>query len=322
MPTIMMDSRDLKFQLLADEIRAAEARLAGQIRRTPALSSNYHPAVLLKAENLQLTGSFKIRPALNQVLCLTPEQKASGLVTSSSGNFAQAAAYAATQAGASAKIVMTKSSSPLKQERTKRFGGEVILCEDHFEARAQGAERIRSEEGRTPIFPYDHIHAIAGNGTLGLEILEQFPDVRNVVVPVSGGGMISGIAAAIKLNRPEIKVWGVQSAGSNATVLSFRKREPVSLQSSRSIADGLLATTPGKLTFPIVLALVEDVVEVAEESIRRAVRHLILEEKLVVEPSGAVTLAAVMEGKVPADQTVLVLSGGNISPELLCEIVG
>ncbi len=318
----MMDIGDPKFQLLADRIRAAKERLEGRIRRTPAVSSNYDSEVFLKAENLQLTGSFKIRPALNQVLCLTEEQKASGLVTSSSGNFAQAAAYAAREAGTSAKIVMTKSSSPLKQERTRRFGGEVVLCEDRFEARAKGAEKIRSEEGRTPIYPYDHLDAIAGNGTLGLEILEQFPTVRNVVVPVSGGGMISGVAAAIKLARPEVKIWGVQSEGSNATVLSFRKREPLSLESSRSIADGLLATTPGKLTFPIVLALVENVVEVTEESIRRAVKQLVLEEKLVVEPSGAVPLAAVMEGKVPADQAVLVLSGGNISPQLLCEIVG
>ncbi len=303
--------------ITSEQVLGARDRLRSVIRMTPVLPSNFGTGLYLKPENLQLTGSFKIRAAYNQVASLTQEEKDRGVVTSSSGNFAQAAAYAASQLGISAKVVMMRSSNPLKVERTRRWGGEVVFCEDRFEAREEKVTEIQASDDRTVIYPYDHEAAVAGNGTIGLELLQQLPEVENVVVPISGGGLISGIALVVKQHKPSVKVWGVQPKGSNATYLSFQAGQPQAIDRARTVADGLTVTRPGRLTFPLIQRYVHSVEAVEEESIMRAVGHFLQEDKLVVEPSGAVPLAAVMEGKVPVSNTLLVLSGGNMTAEVI-----
>jgi len=269
-----------------------------------------------------MTGSFKIRPALSQIMQLSEGEKERGLVTSSSGNFAQGAAYAARCFGLSAKIVMMKSASPLKVQRTRSFGGEVVFCEDSFEARQRMVDEICAREGRTEIHPFDRVPVVLGNATIGAEILEQFPEVQNVVVPVSGGGLIAGVATALKLLQPKVSVYGVQPEGSNAAVLSYQRGRLVSIERAVTVADGLMVTKPGKLTFPLIHRFVDGLVAVREEALLEAVRFLLLEEKLVAEPSAAVTLAAVLEGQVPREKTVCILSGGNAGPELLGRALG
>lgn len=305
------------FQLTIADAERARQKLDGVILETPLLTSKATSGVSFKPENLQVTGSFKIRPAYCQMIALTAEELRAGIVTSSSGNFAQATAHAASQLGVSAKIVMMRSSNPVKVQRTQRSGGDVVFCENRFEARAEEVARIREEEGRTEIFPYDHPNAVAGNASSGFEMIEQSPQVQHIVVPISGGGLISGIAWAVKERRPDVLIWGVQPTGSNATFLSFHRGKPTSIDRAQTMADGLMVTQPGEVTFPLIQKYVHDVVEVKEESILDAVRVLAEEEKLVVEPSGAVTLAAVLDGKVPASDTICFLSGGNISPEVL-----
>ncbi len=310
-----------EFQFSLEEIRQTRALLVGVARRTPLLESHSVPSVFFKTENLQVTGSFKIRPAYAQVARLTEEARRQGIVTSSSGNFAQAAGFAATRFGIVSKIVMMESASALKKERTRAFGGIVVPCANVFEAREETVNRISSEENRTVIHPYNHVDAILGNASLGCEIAEQYPSVRNIVVPISGGGLIAGILSSISQLRPDVQVWGVQPEGSSAAFLSYRKGERVSIPEARTVADGLRVTCPGSLTFPIIQRLVKDVVVVSETAIAAATRQLLFEEKLLVEPSGAVTLAAVLEGKIPADGTACVLSGGNIAREGLLELL-
>jgi threonine dehydratase len=311
----------MECQIKPEMLIEARARLREVVIRTPLLPSQSRPGVFFKTENFQKTGSFKIRAAYNQIARLDEHERRRGIVTSSSGNFAQGAAIAAELLGVSAKIVMMECSSPTKIERTRALGGEVIFCENRFEAREEKVAEIKQTEGRATIHPYNHPDAIAGNASGGLEILEQFPEIKNLIVPVSGGGLISGLAVAMKTNKPSVQVWGVQSAGSNAAFLSFQEGRPVSIEKANTIADGLAVTRPGSITFPLIRQFVTDVVAVSEDSIRQAVRDFILGEKLVVEPSGAVTLAAILEDQVPADNTVCFLSGGNIDPILLSKIL-
>lgn len=311
-----------EFQPDLNLVSSSRRALSARVRKTPLVPSLALPNLFFKLESLQVTGSFKIRPAYSQLLHLPEEIRRRGIVTSSSGNFAQAAAFAARELGISACIVMMPSAKSVKVERTRRFGGRVEFCEDSYESRSHKVEEIRKREQRAVIHPFDHPAAIAGNGTVALEMLEQCPELENVVVPVSGGGLISGIAFTLKSHSPSIRVWGVQPSGSNAAWLSFTKGTPLSIARSETIADGLTVTRPGSLTFPILQKYVDDMVIVQEESIRRAIRHFVEEEKLVVEPAGAVPLAAILEEKVPRENTVLLVSGGNIDLSLLSEVLG
>jgi threonine dehydratase len=310
------DSPEL-FQLDFELLTEVRQRLAPLILVTPLLESKVKSGVRFKPENLQRTGSFKIRPALNQALCLDEADRVKGIVTSSSGNFAQGAAYACSCLGISAKIVMMRSSNPIKVRRTRDLGAEVVFCDDRFVAREAEVEKIKKKEGRAEIHPYNRTTVVAANATIGAEICEQFAEVQNVVVPVSGGGLVAGIAQAVKLMSPSTRVWGVQPEKSNATYLSFGKGQMIEIDQPVTIADGLMVTRPGSLTFPIIQKYVDQMVVVREECILQTVGVLLREEKLVVEPSGAVTLAAVMEGLIPAENTVCVLSGGNIDPRIL-----
>ena len=281
------------------------------------LRSFFSDGVFLKAENLQNTNSFKIRAAAGQILSLSQLQLDRGLVTSSSGNFGQAAACVANLVGCDLLVVMTLNSNPLKVELTRKWGAEVVFCDNDFGARQARVEEIESSRGATQIHPFNHPNAILGNASLGLEVLEQNADTRHLVVPISGGGLIGGVALGAKLLNPAIQVWGVQPQGSNATYLSFRAGQILSVEKTETIADGLRANQPGDLTFPLIQEYVDSVVTVSEQSILEAVAHLFQTERLVVEPSGAVGMAAVLGGLIPAQNTVLVLSGGNVDPELL-----
>ncbi|MFQ5737613.1 MAG: threonine/serine dehydratase [Acidobacteriota bacterium] len=310
-----------KFHFNLHEVKQAQRRLHGVARRTPLLTSNLLAGVFLKAENLQVTGSFKIRPAFNQMSLLSRQDRMRGVVTSSSGNFAQAVAFAARLLKIDTKVVMMKGSNSLKVERTRKWGAQVVFCGKRFEHRTQKVAEIQAAEDRVSLHPYDHPAAMAGNGTIALELLDQLPDVEQVVTPISGGGLIAGIALAIKSAKPTVKVLGVQPVLSNATWLSWRSGTIQSIEASPTIADGLRVTRPGQLTFPVIQHFVDEVVTVEETTILEAVRCLLEEERLVVEPSGAVPLAAILEGKILPRQTLLVLSGGNIEPRLLKRIL-
>ncbi len=308
---------DNKFQLA--EIERIRALISPCLRRTPLLDSFCNQGLFLKAENLQNTHSFKVRAAAGQMLSLSEAELQQGLVTSSSGNFGQAAAFVARRLGCPLQVVMTRDSSPLKVALTQRLGAKVVFCDNDFRARQARVEQIKSSRGATEVHPFEHPNAILGNASLGLEILEQKPATWHIVVPVSGGGLISGVALGARLLNPAIQIWGVQAEGSNAAYLSFLEGRVQQLEHTRTIADGLRANRPGDLTFSLIQDYVDSVVTVKEKSILLAVARFLSEERLVVEPSGAVTLAAVLEGKIPAQDTVLVLSGGNIDPAVLEE---
>ena len=308
----------MKFDI--NMLREARESLSNYIKQTPVLPSHSVPGLWLKAENLQVTGSFKIRTAMNQLLRLTREQRAKGIVTSSSGNFAGGVSYASSMLGISAKIVMMESSNPAKVEKVLKYGAEISFCGNSFRERQDRVMEIEESEKRTVIYPFDHPDAIMGGATIGLEIIEQFRQVKQVIVPVSGGGLISGIAQAVKLLHPEISVVGVQPEGSNATTLSYHQQKRICLEKSNTIADGLTVTEPGLVTLPLIRELVDDMVSVSEEAIKQATSRLIFKEKLVAEPAGAVPLAAVLEGKAPVEGSVAVISGGNINPEFLASL--
>lgn len=306
---------------LVGEIEAARRRLAGVVVETPMIQSKSSPGALLKAESLQLTGSFKVRAAYNQLAALSEEARLSGVVTSSSGNFAQAAAWAAARLGTSIKIVMMRSSNPLKVERTRRWGGEVVFCDDHFEARAEMVEEIARCEGRLEIHPFDHVRAVAGNATLADEIIGVGEGVQRVLVPVSGGGLLAGVLAGLWAVGAALEVWGVQPEGSNAMAVSFEERRAVSITRADTICDGIAASRPGEHTLPIILKRAQGILTLTDEATLGATRACIEEERLVVEPSGALSLAAVREGLVPAEGTVCILSGGNINPRLMKDLL-
>jgi len=279
----------------------------------PELSRVCGGRAFLKAENLQITGSFKIRAAMNSVLNL-PSKNIKGVVASSSGNFAQALAWAGSQLKIPVTIVMEKRSSPLKVSRTRQYGAEVVFCEDNFPSRDRTVEVLKKERELVPLHPYNLPEVIAGNGSIGLEIFAQLPNVDTVLVPVSGGGLISGIAVAIKEQRPSVKIIGVQAETSNAAYLSFKRGEIVTLEAPVTIADGLRAS-PKEITFAHIQKYVDDFVLVSDDEIKQAVLFILESSKLLVEPSGAVGVAALLTGKFSGagKNTVAVLSGGNIS---------
>lgn len=305
-------------------IQEARLRLGDYLSPTPLVRSHFLSAltnreVQLKLETQQPTGSFKVRPALNGMLAHKRQAREAGVVASSSGNFAQAVAYAAATLGVDARIVMMESASEFKRERTKSFGGSVVSCGNTFADRWETTRRIQRESGRLLLHPYDSIETIAGDGTLGLELCAQLPETFTVLAPISGGGLIAGIAAAIKAVRADCRIVGVQSQANPSMQRSLEQGERVAVTASKSLADALAVEIPGEATFRIVKELVERVVLVSEAEIERAVRLLAMEQKLVVEPGGAVSVAALLAGAAPADESpvVCVLSGGNIHPATL-----
>lgn len=284
-------------------------------------------ALYFKAESLQPTGAFKLRGAYNKISALSPEERNRGVVAHSSGNHAQAVAYAARALNTRAVIVMPLGASRVKLDATAALGAEVVLVGPGSAERALKAEELAMEHGYVPVPPYDDETLIAGQGTIGAEIFEDMPDVETVLVPVSGGGLISGVSAAIKLNQPEINVIGVEpelAADAKASLRSGRLVELPADQVSRTIADGLRVQRLGEAPFEHVRAFVDDIVTVTEEEILEAMRRLALRVRLVAEPSGAVTFAAYLfhREELPDSRlTVAVISGGNVEPGLLAEVL-
>ena len=303
------------------EIESAADRIRGVAVRTPLieviLDAHGRERLLgLKCESLQPMGAFKIRGAYNMLAQLSADARAAGVVTYSSGNHGQAVALAARRLGILAVVVMPETAPRVKVEGVRRYGGEVIFAGTTSVDRKTRAEVEASARGLTIVPPFEHPWIIAGAGTCGLEIVDQCPDVTAVYVPVGGGGLLSGIAAAVKARRPEVRVIGVEPIGAAKMSASRAAGRPVRLERTSSIADGLLPLQPGDLTFAHVQALVDDLVTVDDEAIAGAVRWLFREARVVAEPSGAASVAAVLQaGASISAGTVAVVSGGNVSAE-------
>lgn len=311
-----------------NSIKQARDRIGKMIHRTQLMSSRTLSLmtgniVYLKPENLQKTGAFKIRGALNAVLSLDPQKGKRGIITASSGNHGQAVALAGAMSGYPATVVMPENASSAKVEAVKGYGAEVIFKGTSSKERIEKAEELCREKGLTFIHPFNDPLVIAGQGTIGLEILEDMPQVKQVLVPIGGGGLISGIATAIRNTRPDVKVIGVEPEQSNSMYLSVKEEKRQELKNITSLADGLKTTIPGTNTFHLVQKYVDSILLVSEEDITKAVLFLLERCKMLVEPSGAVTVAALLSSKIPAEKekTVAVLSGGNVSLDVLSTIL-
>jgi threonine dehydratase len=316
-------------ELTPTALREARTRIARGTRITPLLQTDSlsdrlgHP-VALKCENLQVGGAFKIRGATNFVARLPEKERQRGLITYSSGNHGIAVALAAHHAGVPAVIVMPETAPPVKVERVKALGAELHLAGTTSLERRARAEAISGERGLTIVPPFDHPWIIAGQSTCGVEILEQMPEVKTVLVPVGGGGLLSGIALACSYQRAGIRVIGVEPEGAAKMSASLRAGAPVTLASVGSIADGLLPSRPGDLTFSLAVRFVDEVVTVTDEAIAAAAGMLLRVEHLLVEWSGAAAVAALLSGRVPPQDapTVVVVSGGNVDPAAIIERTG
>jgi threonine dehydratase len=307
----------------------ARARIAGSVHRTPLLSSRtlserVGAPVYLKCENLQKTGAFKVRGALHRLLRLDPEERTRGVVTISAGNHAQAVAWAAAAAGTRAVVVMPEHASPAKVAASRGYGAEVVLHGDAREAFAR-AFQIAEERGMRFVHPFDDEEVVAGHGSCALEILEELPDLGTVVVPVGGGGLVSGIATAAAAVRPAVAVWGVEPTGADAMRRSLEAGEAVHLDRVDTIADGLAAPMAGVLNHALVAAHARGVVLVSDDEIVDAMRILLERTKLLVEPAGAAGLAALLQGRIPLEReapVAVVLSGGNVDVGRLGRLLG
>ncbi|MBM7854618.1 threonine dehydratase [Desulfohalotomaculum tongense] len=310
-----------------EDIKAARRVLAGVVRKTDVIYSPINELcsceVYLKLENLQQTGSFKIRGAYNKIYNLTPEQRAKGVIASSAGNHAQGVALAASAFGIKSTIVMPETAPLAKITATKGYGAEVILHGNVYDDTYAKAVEIQNQTGAVFIHPFDNPHTIAGQGTIALEILEDIPDIDAIIVPIGGGGLIAGIALAAKAINPDIKIIGVEASNAASMKKSVEEGKLVSLTSAATIADGIAVKTPGKLTYQIASRYVDDFVTVDEDEIANAILMLLERFKLVAEGAGAASMAAVASGKVkmPGKKVVAVISGGNIDVNVLSRIV-
>ena len=304
-----------------DDIRAAAIRVSKIARRTPLqdVSVQAGTGLVLKCENLQPGGAFKIRGAYNMVAQLTDEERRRGVVTFSSGNHGQAMALAARELGAPAVVVMPTTAPKVKIDGVKGYGAEIIFAGTTSTERRVRAEAEAQKRGMTMVPPFDHPWIVAGQGTAGLEILEQRPDVATVLVPIGGGGLAAGVAAAVKLSRPDVSVIGVEPAGAAKMKSSIAAGHPVTLDRTESIADGLLPVRPGDLTFALVKQFIDTIVTVEDQQIVDAVLWLESSAKIVVEPSGAASVAAALAGAGAPGPAVAIISGGNIDLERLEE---
>ncbi len=308
------------------EIFAAAAVLKDVARKTaiiPAPRINPESEIYLKTENLQLTGSFKLRGAYYKISQLTDEEKARGVIACSAGNHAQGVALGATHNGIKALICLPAGAPMSKIEATKNYGAEVCLVPGVYDDAYAKAIELRDKHGYTFVHPFDDPKVIAGQGTIGLEILEQMPDVEAVIVPIGGGGLISGVAFAIKTLRPEIKVYGVQSSGAPSMVASLQEGAIQHLNNVSTIADGIAVKEPGVNTFELCNRYVDEVVTVSDEEIAAAILALLEQQKIVAEGAGAVSVAAAMFNKVPikGKKTVCLVSGGNIDVNTLSRVI-
>ena len=312
------------------DIEEAQRRIGDAVYRTPCAKSDQFTeltgcsALYSKLENLQRTGSFKERGALNKLLTLKPEERARGVIAASAGNHAQGLAYHAGRLGITSVIVMPERTPIIKASRTRSYGAQVVLHGANFDEAYAEALRIQDKENRVFVHPFNDPLIIAGQGTIGLELLEQCPYMDMVVVPIGGGGLISGVACALKETNPRIKVIGVQASAIASMKASVEAGKVVELPAGTTIADGISVKRPGDYTFEMIRRYVDDIVTVDEEEIANAILLLLEREKSVVEGAGAVGLAALINGKVPAARgrkVALVISGGNIDVNLISRII-
>ncbi|MEK6709377.1 MAG: pyridoxal-phosphate dependent enzyme [Nitrospinota bacterium] len=310
------------------EIRDAREKLSPLVRRTPLVPFAAGPEeagrerLFLKLENLQITGAYKPRAAFHILGSLTPAERARGVVMCSSGNFGQAFALAGRELGVRVAVVVMRRASPYKVDAVRRCGGEVVFCENDAQARKPKMHEVARERGMLAIDTTEDRRTPIGHGTVGLEILEDLPGLSAVVVPCSSGGLLAGVASAVKLSNPGVRVVGAQPVGAGAIYHSVRAGEPVTLDRWESMADGLSATRPGDFPFAHIQARVDDVVLVTEEEIARAFRALLFRGKILAEGAGAVAAAACLAGKVKmTGKTVALVSGGNLTQELIQGLV-
>ena len=301
------------------DIQAAAERTRNLVHRTPVFTSRTFDAlaggsVFFKCEHFQRGGAFKIRGASNFILSIPPADLPRGVVTFSSGNHGQAVAIAAESLGIAAAIVMPADAPALKVAATRAHGARIVTYDRAAEDREAIAQRIANETGATVVPPYDHPWTIAGQGTTALELLAEVPDLDALVVPIGGGGLISGCSIAAHSIRPAIRIFGVEPEQGNDTLLSLRAGERIAIPLPETIADGLRPAKPGAITFPLVQKHVEDIVLVSDDEIRDTMNFLLTRMKILVEPSGAASAAAVMRGKLPPGiaKTGVILSGGNV----------
>ena len=296
------------------------ARMTDLIRAPKMFPDN---EVYLKTENLQNTGSFKLRGAYYKISRLTEEQKAKGVIACSAGNHAQGVALAAAHQGIDALICIPEGAPISKVEATRAYGAKVELVKGVYDDAYNRALEIMKETGRTMIHPFNDEDVIAGQGTIGLEILEQLPDVDQVVVPVGGGGFISGVAFTMKKLRPSMKVYGVQASGAASMLVSHEHHHVETLSAVNTIADGIAVKSPGDLTFSLTEQYVDDILTVTDDEIAVAILDLMEKQKLVSEGAGAVAVAAALSGKIPlaGKKTALIVSGGNIDVTILSRVI-
>ncbi|MFE3597955.1 threonine ammonia-lyase [Streptomyces sp. NPDC059096] len=320
-------SRPSHHSLMLDDIRGAQKMLSG-VARTTAMEGSRHltalvgAPVLLKCENLQRTGSFKLRGAYVRIAGLSPEERAAGVVAASAGNHAQGVALASTLLGVRSTVFMPVGAPLPKVAATRDYGAEVRLHGQVVDETLAAAEEYARDTGAVFIHPFDHPDIIAGQGTVGLEILEQCPEVRTIVVGIGGGGLAAGIAVAVKALRPDVRLVGVQAAGAAAYPPSLRAGRPVTVESPHTMADGIKVGRPGDIPFRIVEELVDEVRTVSEDELSSALLLCLERAKLVVEPAGASPVAALLgDPEAFRGPVVAVLSGGNVDPVLMQRIL-
>ena len=319
---------DTNVSLTLSDILTARERLRDSIYYTPCPHSQMLTAltgqqIYLKLENLQMTGSFKERGALNRIAVLTPQQASRGVIAASAGNHAQGVAYHATKRAIRSLIVMPLTTPLVKVTATREFGAEVLLHGANYDEAFAEAMRLCDEQGLTFIHPFDDTDVMAGQGTIGLELLEQVPQLDAVVVPIGGGGLIGGIACAIKESRPSIRIVGVQTARLPSMAVAVEAHEPITIEPATTIADGIAVRRAGKLTLPVVEKYVEEIVTVDEDEIASAILMLLEREKTLAEGAGAAALAALLQHRtsLEAAHVAVLVCGGNIDVTLLSRII-
>jgi threo-3-hydroxy-L-aspartate ammonia-lyase len=314
--------------LTLDLIREARARIAGRVHRTPVITSRSFNEqagreVFFKCENLQRMGAFKARGATNKILSLSDDEKRRGVLAVSSGNHAQAVALAAREAGIRAVVCVPDDAPKMKIAAARAYGADIRVFDRQKDDRDAFGRDIAAREGLTEIPAYDDYFIMAGQGTCGLELLEEVPDLDCVLTPCSGGGLFAGVSSAAKFIKPAIRCFAVEPDTANDTQQSYQKGERVSIEPPPTIADGLRVQTPGALTFPITSTNAEDILTVTDEEIITAMKFMLFRMKVLVEPSGAAAAAAVLSGKLPQNcrRAGVVLSGGNVDDDLLARLL-
>lgn len=312
--------------LTIDRIRHAAEVLSSVVRRTDLIRApriNCDSEIYLKTENLQVTGSFKVRGAYYKISQLTDEEKSRGVIACSAGNHAQGVALGATKNGIKSLICLPAGAPISKIEATKRLGAEVCLVNGVYDDAYAKAIELRDKHGYTFVHPFDDELVIAGQGTIGLEIIEQLPDVEAVIVPIGGGGLISGVAVALKTLKPDIKIYGVQAAGAPSMEVSVKENKIIRLPSVSTIADGIAVKEPGVNTFEYCKKYVDEIVSINDNEVASAILALIEQHKIIAEGAGAIAVAAAMLNKFPikGKKTVCLVSGGNVDVPILSRVV-